>query len=195
MIKNTLILIFFLAFTFVITIYYKKSSIKLEGDRVVLNVKDKSVLFDYTLVKLETLSFSNLDIVQKELKIKGRTLLFELARADALYSFNSDTKFIVKSIFEAKKINYLFSINGLSAMELVLEDDSVVNLFVEESEGKELKFLYGFSSNSFREAVEKLGNFKTQLLYQDRLGELKKRVTHWNIKHINIDAVVESIDY
>ena len=195
MIKNILILLVLLAAAFLISVYYKKSSIKLENNRVVLNVKDKSVFLDYNLKKSENLTFSNLNIVQKELNLKGKIAFLEVATADALYQFSGKTEFVVKTVFEAKKMNRIFSINGLEAIEVVLKNDKVLNLFVDDNDMKELTFFYGLPTDIFIKTVERLQGREAKLLYQENIEALANAKSHWSVVHNDIDGVMESIDY
>jgi archaellin len=184
-----------LAAAFLITVYYKKSSIKLENNRVIINVKDKSVFLDYNLKKSENVTFSNLNIVQKELDLNGQTAFLEIATADALYQFSGKTEFIVKTVFEAKKINKIFSINGLKAIEVVLKNDKVLNLFVDDNDMKTLTFFYGLPTDIFLKTVERLQGRESKLLYQKNIEPLAHAESHWSVVHNDIDGVMESIDY
>jgi archaellin len=195
MIKNIMIIVLLSAVAFLINIYYKKSSIKLENNRVILNVKDKSIFLDYSLEESGNLTFSNVNILQKKLNLKGNSTFLEVVTADALYELNENGEFIVKTIFEAKKINTIFSINGLRAMEVVLRNERVINLFMENNYRKELIFFYGLSTNSFIKSIEKLQTREATLLYQNSIDSLSKPVTHWGVEHNDIDGVVQSIDY
>jgi len=195
MIKNIMILVLLFAVAFLINIYYKKSSIKLDNDKLILNVKDKSIFLDYTLKKSENLTFSNLNVTIKKLALTGSNTFFEIATADSLYEFTGNRELIVKTIFEAEKINEIFSINGLSAIEVVLKNDKVVNLFVEENDIKELIFFYGLKTDLFIKTVKRLQGKDVKLLYQESVKTLLEPATHWSVQHNDIGGVIQSVDY
>jgi len=190
-----MILVLLFAVAFLINIYYKKSSIKLVNNQVILNVKDKTVLLDYSLKKSDKITFSNLNIVQKKLNLKENSVFLELATVDSLYEFNSKSENIVKVIFEAKEINKIFSINGLTAMEVVLKNGKVMNLFVEDNDMTNLTFFYGLPTDTFRKTVERLQGIEAKLLYQNSIEPLHNPATHWSVEHNDIDGVIQAIDY
>jgi len=194
MIKNIMIIMVFFAAAFLINIYYKKSSIVLKDNRVVLNVKDKSLFLDYSLEKSESLTFSNVNIAQKKLKIEGNSIFFEVATVDSMYEFNRNLELVVRKTFEAKKLNKIFSVNGLIAMEVVLKNDKTFNLFVEESGIDNLKFFYGIPTDIFKRIVKKLQGRDANLLYQNSMESLSKPISHWSVKHNDLDGVIQAID-
>jgi hypothetical protein len=196
MIKNIIIFIVFIATVFLINNYYKRSSLTFKDNRIILKVKEKSVLFDYNLLYSQNLSFSNINIVQsKLLSKKGNNSYFEVATTEALYEFNQQTEEVVKTIFEAKKLNSICTINGIRAIQVILKNSEIINLFVDDNDMKELKFFYGLPTKVFAQTVEKLQGLEVKLLDDGRIVQLKEPMSRWNVKHHDIDGVISSIDY
>ena len=196
MIKKIIILIVFLATVFLINNAYKRSSLIFEDNKIKLKMREKSVVFEYNLLDSKDVTFSNVHILQKKLvSPTGSIAYFEVARTEALYAFNQQTEEVVKIIFEAKKIDTLCSINGVRAIQVILKNSDVINLFVDDNDMKELKLFYGFSTNIFLKTVERLQGLEVNTLYKGRVHKLFHPMSKWNVEHNDIDGVISSIDH
>jgi len=196
MIKNIIIFIVFLATIFLIHNYYKRSSLNLKENTIVLKVKEKMLIFDYIFLKSKNLSFTNINILQNKLRNKeGNVIYFEIATAEPLYEFNQKTEEVVKILFEAKRLYPICSINGVRAIQVVLENDKIINLFVDDNDMKELKFFYGLSTNFFIQTIEKLQGLEVKVFEKNEIFPLTDPVSQWNITHHDIDGIIYSTDY
>jgi hypothetical protein len=185
-----------LATIFLINNHYKRSSLNFKDNKIILKVKEKTISFDYVLVDSKPLIFSNINILQDQLKsLDGNSVYFETARAEDLYEFNQQTVSVVKTIFEAERIKVLCSINGLRAMQVILENKKIINLFVDDNEMKELKFFYGLPTHIFAHTIEKLQDLESKTLERTSALKLTEPMTKWGIKHHDMDGVIHSMDY
>jgi len=196
MIKKILILIVFIATIFLINNYYKRSSLNFKDNKIILKVKEKMLTFPYTLVESKNVTFSNINILQSQLICpKGNRAYYEVATIDGLYEFNQQTEQIVKTLFNAKKLNSICSINGIRAIQVVLENSEVINLFIDDNDMKELKLFYGLTTEIFTKTVEQLQGLEVKVLEKGVLTEPLEAMTQWNVKHNDIDGIISSIDY
>ena len=196
MIKKIIILIVFLATVFLINNAYKRSSLNFENNQIKLKMREKSVVFEYNLLDSKDVTFSNVHIVQKKLlSLTGSIAYFEVATTEALYEFNQQTEDVVKIIFEAKKTDTLCSINGVRAMQVILKNSEVLNMFIDDNDMKELKIFYGFSTDIFLKTVERLQGLEVNTLYKGRVHQLLHPMSKWNVEHNDIDGVISSIDH
>lgn len=196
MIKNIIILIVFIATVFLINNYYKQSVLDFKDNKITLNVKEKRLTFPYTLISSENITFSNVNIVQNKLVCpKGNSAYYEVATTESLYEFNQQTEQVVQTLFDAKRLNTICSINGIRAIQVVLKNDEVINLFIDDNDMKELKLFYGLSTETFAQTVEKLQGLEVKILEKGVLVKLLEPMTKWSVKHNDFDGIIQSIDH
>jgi hypothetical protein len=172
--------------------YYKASSLHLDDKGITLKVKEKTVVFENTRVKTTPIVFSNVNIMQSRL---SDGTYFEVATCESLYEFNQNTKDVVQTLFEAKKVDKLFSIRGLSAMRVTLKNSQVINLFIDDNDMKELKYVYGIPYETFSPAVKKLMGINFKEFPIGGLFELPAPMSKWNVIHNNFDGIITSMDH
>jgi hypothetical protein len=195
MIKNIIILTVFALAIFLLNRYYQQSSLNFKDGMITLEVKGKRVKFNSTSVKEEYKHFSNVEVLQKELMLESRKSYYEEAHINGLYEFNHNIKEIINILFKAKKIENIFSINALHAMQIITEDDVVINLFITDSDNKEFHLFYGIPTKLFRSAILTLiGKDKLEVKLENTI-ELKEIKTEWSIVNNDINGLISSIDY
>ncbi|CAA6822782.1 MAG: Unknown protein [uncultured Sulfurovum sp.] len=192
MTRNIIIVILLIIAILILAYYYKASSLKLSDKGIVVSVKEKNVLFESNKIKTIPITFSNVNIMQSKLSDGS---YFEVATCSPLYAFNQNTKDLVQTLFEAKKVDALFSIRGLSAMRVTLKNAQVINLFVDDNNMKELKFLYGIPYEIFSPAVKTLMGKSFKEFPVGGLFELPMPMSKWNVIHNNLDGIITSLDY
>ncbi len=191
--KNIIILTVFALAIFLLNRYYQQSLLSINDDAVVLEVKGKKVNFKYRDAKSTTEHFSNVNIVQKELTIEGNKTFYEVASIDGLYEFNHNIEEIITKLFKAKKINNIFSIHELLAMQIITENGEPINLFVSDNDTKEFHLFYGFSNEIFRSTILTLTGINKLELAD--VVELNRSKTQWTVLNTDINGVISSIDY
>ncbi|CAA6826672.1 MAG: Unknown protein [uncultured Sulfurovum sp.] len=192
MTRNIIIVLILIIAILFLAYYYKASSLKLDATGISLKVKEKAVSFDSNKVKTIAISFSNVNIMQSKLSDGS---YFEVATCEPLYEFNQNTKDVVKTLFEANRVDELFSIRGLSAMRVTLKNAQVVNLFIDDNDMKELKFVYGVPYEKFAPAVKKLMGKSFKNFPIGGLFELTVPLSQWNVINNDFNGIITSIDY
>ncbi|MCF6205037.1 MAG: hypothetical protein L3J59_15445 [Methylococcaceae bacterium] len=172
--------------------YYKASTLNLSDKGITLKVKEKTVFFETTRIQTTPIVFSNVDIMQSKL---SDGTYFEVATCEPLYEFNQNTKELIKVLFEAKSVDTLFSIRGLSAMRVTLKNSQVINLFIDDNDMKELKFVYGISYETFSPAVKKLMGMNFKEFPVGGLFELPVPMSKWSVIHNDFDGIITSTDH
>ena len=116
---------------------------------------------------------------------------YEVSTCAPLYEFNQNTKELVETLFKAKNVDILFSIKGLSAMRVTLQNAQVINLFIDDHERQVLQLVYGVPYETFSPAVKKLmgRNFKDFPL--GGLFELPTAMSKWNMIENNFDGIIK----
>jgi len=192
MIKNIIILIVFVLAIVLLNRYYQQSSLNFKNDAVILKVKEKTVRLPSSSIKPTSEHFSNVNILRKELIIETVKTYFEVATAESLYEFNSNTNHVINTLFEAKELKKIFSINGLTAMQVVLENGDFLNLFVDDNDMNEIKLFYGLSNGLFNSIIKELTGSSP---VENEVVNLSEPMAKWSVKHIDIDGIIGSIDH
>ena len=192
MTRNIIIAILLIIVILLLAYYYKASSLNLSEKGIALTVKEKTVILDSTRIKITPITFSNVNIMQSTL---SDGTYFEVATCEPLYEFNQNIKDVVQTLFEAKNVDKLFSIRGLSAMRVTLQNAQVINLFIDNNDMKELKFVYGISYENFAPAVKKLMGNSFKEFPVGGLFELAAPMSKWNVIHTNLDGIITSRDH
>jgi hypothetical protein len=120
---------------------------------------------------------------------------YEVATCEPLYEFNQNTKDVVQTLFEAKSVDKLFSIRGLSAMRVTLGNAQVINLFIDDNDMKELKFVYGIPYEIFAPAVKKLMGKNFKEFTVGGLFELPAPMSKWNVINNDYNGIITSMDH
>ena len=193
MIKNIIILIVFALAIFLLNRYYQQSSLNFKDGMVLLEVKGKKVNLKPLAVESSIEHFSNVDIEQKELTIVKVKTYYEVATINGLYEFNYNIKEIIEVLFKSKKVQNIFSIHELDAMQVTTDSGEVINLFVTDNDTKEVHLFYGFSNEIFRSTILALtGIEKLELSEVLKLSESK---TQWTVLNNDFNGIISSIDY
>jgi hypothetical protein len=166
--------------------------VSLDAKGVTIKVNNTSVFSEASRVKMTPITFSNVSILQTKL---SNGAYYEVATCDSLYEFNQNTKHLILIIFEAEKLDELFNIKGVRAIRVTLKNSQVINMFVDDNDGKELKLFYGIPFEEYSRTVEKILGKEFKEFPLGGMLELPASMTRWSEKHNNFDGVVQSIDY
>lgn len=192
MTRNIIIITLLIIVIVLLAYYFKPSSLTLGPKGVTLEVKEKTFLLEGTTVKTSPLTFSNVDIMQTKL---SNGTFYELATVEALYEFNGDIKTVIKAIFEAQKVETIFSKRGVNAFQVTLKNAQVVNLFTQSTDPKELKLFYGIPYDEFVPIIKEIMKSKFEPFPVGGLLELSVPLTNWNVLKANLDNVIVSMDH
>ena len=192
MTRNIIIATLIIIAILLLAYYYKASSLNLDEKGITLKVKEKTVFFETTRIKTIPIVFSNVDIMQSKL---SDGTYYEVATCEPLYEFNHNTQDVIQTLFEADKVEVLFSIRGLRAMRVILKNAQAINLFVDDNDIKELKLFYGIPYETFSPAVKKLMGINFKELPVGGLFALPAPMSKWSVIHNDFDGIISSIDY
>ena len=192
MTRNITILIIIIAALFLVSYYYKASTLKLTPKGVNIDVNTEKIFVESTVTKITPITFSNVTIIQNKL---SNGSYFEVATCEGLYEFNQNSKKVIQTIFEAEKIEEIFSIRGLRAIRVTLKSAQVINLFVDDNDVKELKIFYGIPYDTFSKTVAQIMGDDFKELSVGGMFELPSSMTKWSVLHNDFDGVISSIDY
>jgi len=196
MIKNIIIVVVFLLAIFLLNRFYKQSSMSYKENQVTLKTKHGTASIKYNLSKSNLLNFSNITIKQIHLADSKNSTFYEEASIEGLYEFSRTKEHIVKTLFEAKKVTTLLSLNELIAMQVTLKNNQIVNLFISDNSNKEFQLFYGLSTLDFHSILDKIKGEEISITLNKTLAiPADKPLTQWSVQHNDIDGIVSSIDY
>ncbi len=195
MIKNIIILLVFVLAIVLLNRYYQQSLLKFKDDVVMLEVKGKKVDLKPTSIKSTTEHFSNVDVLQKELTVEKTKIYFEVATIEGLYEFNHNIEEIIRVLFGTKKVQKVFSVNELHAMQVTIKSGEVINLFVTDNDTKEFHLFYGLSNEIFRSTILTLTGIDKFGFELSDASELNDIMTKWTVLNNDFNGIIGSIDY
>ena len=131
-------------------LHYTKDTLYLTVDKTSLDLQG-------TEVASKRNNFSILFLNQKQIRLKdGSIIVYENARTDMRYEFATTPQRIVKYLFDAKQVIELYGHASLYAYQVILVDNSVLNLIVQKKSPQELTFLYGLNTQRFNHILHTL---------------------------------------
>jgi len=193
MIKNIIILILFIASALVLNHFYKPTTpLLLDKDSVTFKVSDKEFSLPYQSRKNIPLHLSTVDIQRSELGIDKERVYVEFAKVEELFEFNYKSDKSISMLLNAKRVISVFKSDELDALQVILANGQIVNMFITQIDPKELSFSYGFSNETFAKAIETLSEKKVEL--KDTFV-LTKPLTEWSSENLTIHGIISSIDH
>ncbi len=133
------------------------SKLNYNNKKLTLQVDKSSLHTEGTFLKQYKDSFGSLYLTQKVLRLnEGNLVVYEEARTDFDYEFEPQITRSIKIIFEAKKIIMVYGRSHLYAYQLILKDNSILNVVAQQSDTQELKFVYGMSTLQLNQMLEQL---------------------------------------
>lgn len=193
MIKKILILISVIAVALVLNHFYKPSTpLVLNPNELTLKVANNVFSLPYQSRKNIPLHLSSVDIKRSEIETKEEKIYVEFATTEALYEFNYASEKAVSMLFNAKRIISLFKSDELEALQMILPNGQMVNIFVSQKEPTELNFVYGFSNATFSKAIETLTGKKVTL--KDAF-KLTNPLAIWSSENLTLHSIIASTDH
>jgi hypothetical protein len=193
MIKKILILISFIASAIVLNHFYKPSnSLSLNSNEITLKVADNIFSLPYKSRKNIPLHLSIVDIKRAELGTKEEKIYVESATTEPMHEFNYASDKAVSMLFNAKRIISIFKSDELEALQMILANGEIINMFISPKESTELSFAYGFSNATFSKAIDRLVGKKVEL--KDTFT-LTKPLAIWSAENLTLNSIISSVDY
>ena len=144
------------------------SNIAYVPQHLTLSMDEKRVALPAILVKQKLENYNNLYITQRVLRLDdGSLVVYEDAKTDELYEFDTTMAWTTSEVFDAKKIYKVYANSHLYAYQLLLPNNQILNLIVQQDDTQELRFIYGMSTKKLNEIVKSLDANSTEAYYND----------------------------
>jgi len=139
-------------------------------------------------------NFVSLGLYQYLIKLKnGETVVYEHGQTDMAYEFEPSIHRIVKIVFDASYLVPIYGEGHLYAYQVVMPNDSVLNLIAYQSDTQDLKMVYGMSTKTFNHMIHSLnpnakGASYTQVI---RISHQKNPyISKWNDMKVHFVPLV-----
>ncbi len=175
--RNITILIIIATAIFFMFYYSKSSSLTLSSKGVEIKLNNRTILLESIRNRVIPLTFSRLSVMQNTL---SDGTYFEVATCEDGYSFEKNIQELIGKIFEANRVEELFSKGGIYFMRVYLKNGQVINLLSQNSTSKELKIFYGIPYEKFSNILKKIMGRELKNLPLGGIFELPIAMTKWN---------------
>ncbi len=124
---------------------------------IVLTYGDKQMVFHGDSVKEEYVDLSPGYIYQYVSKQEeGALLVYETTVLHENYRYNHGTLRTMKIIFDARRVETIYTIRNMSFFQIELKDGRVINTIVQQSLDDQLAFAYGYAHEQFAGIMEEV---------------------------------------
>lgn len=118
---------------------------------------DKQMVFYGDIVKEEYVDLSPGYIYQYVTRQKvGTLLVYETTVLHENYRYNHGTLRTMKIIFDARRVETIYTIRNMSFFQIELKDGWIINVIVQQSLDDQLAFAYGYAHEQFAAIMEQI---------------------------------------
>jgi len=142
-------------------------------------------------------NFVSLGLHQYILQLKNKELVaYENAYTDIAYEFEPSIHRIVKVVFDAKSLILVYGEGHLYAYQLVLQNNSILNLIAYQGDTQHLQFIYGMSTKTLNYMIHTLNPNAPIAKYNNviRIKTSKNPyISRWNDMKVHFTPLVVPI--
>jgi len=165
-----------------------------QNHQLYMQVANNHLALSGNIVDKKSTNFVSLGLYRYLIKLKnGETVVYEKARTDMAYEFEPSIHRIIKIVFDAKYLVPIYGEGHLYAYQVVMPNDSVLNLIAYQSDTQDLKMVYGMSTKTFNHMIHSLnpnakGASYTQVI---RISHQKNPyISKWNDMKVHFVPLV-----
>jgi hypothetical protein len=173
------------------------STLKYDKSNLTLNVNNKYLQVQGSVLKSKRENFGILYLDQKLIKIAdGSLLMYEYGEADMDYEFANITTRTLQIVFDTQKIINVYEESLFFAYQLVLADGRVLNLVVTQGYDQEITMVYGMSSKQLDKMIKKLNLQVKPVPYRNVINlskEANPLLSRWTTWKVHIVPLVQPL--
>lgn len=178
----------------------KTASLSYAQGELSLQVNQNHLKVNGTTLSSRNDSFGNLYLRQKIIKLKdGSTVVYERARTDDLYEFNLLPMQTVRILFDAYKMNIIYSKSSFYLVQMILRDGRTLNIAVEQFDDQQLSFVYGMNNAQFRNMLTQLDPQATQKPLIEEVTTLPVGngaiFSRWSVRKVQFVPLITPVRY
>ena len=130
---------------------------------------------DGRLMAKKSVNFRTLFLSQKILQSQdGNLIVYEDARTDINYEFQFSLIRITQIVFDAVRIQLLYTTPKMQIFQLQLPNGKILNVIAQQSESQEIKYMYGMSAKQLDHILQTL---KADVRYRPHRNVMQLRNT------------------
>jgi hypothetical protein len=132
------------------------SNMVYKHEQLMLQMNDAQFQVHGTTLEQRKKSFNALSLKQNLLRLDdGSMVAYEEVRTDMQYHFYHTTRRSIEILFNARVIKYYYK-RHLYAFQVLLKDNRVINVLARQSHDKQLKIVYGLSTEKLNRILKRL---------------------------------------
>jgi len=162
---------------------------------LLLNVNNKHIQLQGSVIKTDTDHFGILYLDQKLIKLSdGSLVMYEYGQTEMAYEFATTTTQTIEVVFDAIKSVKVYEESLFFAYQLHLPKGRVLNLIATQTESQELTMLYGMSSKQLDEMIQKLNPHAKPVPYRNVINlanEKNPLLSRWTTTKVNLIPLVD----
>lgn len=144
------------------------SSIDYNNEQLSLQINDSHLKIDGIQLRQHKENFRTLFLTQKLLRLDdGSLVVYEDARTDLQYQFDTTTARSIGIIFDAKRVVKVYYSTLIYAFQVVLKDNRVVNVLATQGYDQRLQIVYGMSTEKLNRMLLNLDPDAQPLYYKN----------------------------
>jgi len=159
----------------------------------------KDIQIQTTPIQSNTEFFGILFLEQKLLRFSDSSLVvFEEAQADMFYMFDPTRVRIITEIFNAKKVISIYEKEFIFAYQVVLNNNSILNIIISQGYEQEIQMIYGMDNKKFLYLLNRLdANINTLPFQATHIVNKKQNpfISTWTTWNINFYPLVVPLPY
>ena len=177
-------------FTLFIALFFSAcvgSSLHLDkSGELKLNHSDKVYLLGLNSQYDKMLNFKDLFVKQYRVENSDGTILFyENLQSDMAFEFNfAGLSTVMYAFDDSKKYEKVYKRGNVCLVQIMLKNESYVNVLIEDNSLQEYSFIYGFSNEEFLKIAQSIKLKDTEIVKPKfevvSFNFLSKPLTNWN---------------
>ena len=176
------------------------SNLSYHNEQLNLQINDSHLQVRGTQLKQQRENFSTLFLTQYLLRLDdGSNVVYEKAKTDMQYEFEPTTIRTISIIFDAKKVIKVYYNSLVYAFQVILKDNSVLNVFTTQGFDQELDMVYGMSTEKFNSMIKALdpnikpAYYKNSINLTNKPERFMSRWTTWKVHFVPLVVPVQRL--
>ena len=178
------------------------ADINYNGQQLVMRANNTVLQMDGKLMAKKSLNFRTLFLSQKTVRSKeGNLIVYEDARTDINYEFQFSLIHITQIVFDAVRIQLLYTTPKMQIFQLQLPNGKILNVMAQQNESQEIKYMYGMSAKQLDHILQTL---KADVRYRphrnviqlrNTFSAVQSRWTDWKVHFVPLVVPYQTFRY
>ncbi|MEA2111140.1 MAG: hypothetical protein U9P71_03720 [Campylobacterota bacterium] len=175
------------------------ANLSYNGEQLALQVDKQQFSVNGELLYTHKSDYTNLYLQQDTLRLDaGNIVTYEEATTDINFEFNLAVNRAMKAIFDAKDIKILYSKSFFFIFQVILKDNSVLNIAAQQHDDQRLSFVYGMSTSQTEQLLTHLDAQTDEKLIKDVIifkNEKNTILSKWSVELVHFTPIITPARY